>query len=55
MAAEVEANGFIVGNAYSGRTRFSLRLGKVWHEEMIGHLRRFQKITEAVAQNLARY
>jgi hypothetical protein len=35
MAAEVEANGFVIGHPYSRRPRFSLRLGKVWHEEII--------------------
>jgi hypothetical protein len=35
MAAEVEADGFIVGNTYSRRARLCLRLGKVWHEEII--------------------
>jgi hypothetical protein len=55
MAAEVEANGFIVGNTYSGRTRFSLRLGKVRHEEMIVFLWRGKKITEASGPCLCRY
>src|ERR1051326_6334118 len=34
MAAEVEANGFVVGDSYSRRPRLGLRfhLGKVWHE-----------------------
>src|SRR5579864_3337599 len=50
MAAEVEANGFIVGNTYSGRTRPGLRLhlGKVRHEEIIVCLWRSRKITEAL-------
>src|SRR6476646_3930792 len=35
MAAEIEANGFVVGNSYSWRPRLGYCLGKVWHEEMI--------------------
>ena len=55
MAAEVEANGFVVGNSYSRRPRLGFCLGKVWHEEMIVSLCRSGKITEAVAQNRGRH
>lgn len=52
MAAQVETNGFAVGNAYSRRPRLGLRLGKVWHTEgIIRFLRRYQKITEDVARD----
>jgi hypothetical protein len=35
MAAKVEANGFVIGDPDSRRPRLGLRLGKVWHEEII--------------------
>jgi hypothetical protein len=54
MAAEVEADGFVVGDPYSRRPRFGLRLGKVWHEEIIVFLCRTGKITEASGPNLCR-
>jgi hypothetical protein len=47
MAAEIEANGFVIGYPYSRRPRLGLRLGKVWHEEIIASLRCTGKITEA--------
>lgn len=54
MAAEIEANGFVVGNSYSRRPRLGFCLGKVWHEKIIVSLCRAGKITEASAPNLCR-
>jgi hypothetical protein len=35
LAAEVEANRFVVGHSYSRRPRLRWRLGKVWHADII--------------------
>ena len=51
MSAQVKADGFTVRNTDPRRPRLRLRLGKVWHGDIIRLLCRQQKITEAAAQN----